>query len=76
MDGERQVNWLLGQVADQVGDLHAQRVGDLAQHQERGVAGAALQLGEVTLGHARGLGQDFARHAAPRAAKAHPVRGE
>ena len=73
VDGERQVDRPLRRVADQGGGLDAQRIGELAQHQQRGIAGAALQLGQVALGDARRLGQRLARHAPPRAGQPHAL---
>ena len=77
MQGERQVHGTLGRVAHQRGGLDAERLGDLAQHQKRGIAGPALQLRQVALGHPRSPRQRLARHAAagPRQphALAHPL---
>jgi len=46
------------------GDVHG--AGDLAHDEQRGVAGAPLELGEVALRDPGGLRQHAPRHAAPR----------
>jgi hypothetical protein len=58
---------------DQFQQRDAQRVGDMAQHHDRGIGFAALDLGQVALGHRGAQGQGLARHAAPGARLAHAV---
>ena len=62
-----------GHVAEQFGQRALQRVGHLQQHQDRGVADAVLEVGEMALGDAGALGQRLARHAAAGAQRAHAL---
>ena len=64
VQGEREIHGALRRVAHQRGGLDAQRLGDLAQHQQGGIAGAPLQLGQVALGHTGCARERLARHAA------------
>ena len=73
VQGQGQVDGPLRRVADERGGLDAERIGDLAQHQQRGIAGAALELGQIALGHARRLGQRLARHAPAGARQPHAL---
>ena len=56
---------------EQLGHGNAERARDAAQQQDRRVAFAGLELGEVALRHVRVLRQDLARHAAALARFAH-----
>jgi hypothetical protein len=58
---------------DQFQQRDAERVGDMAQHHDRGVGFAAFDLGQVALGDRRAQGQRLARHAAPGACLAHAM---
>ena len=73
VDGKGEIDGPLGRVADQRGGLDAERLGELAQHQQRGIAGAALELGQVALRDARRLGQRLPRHAAAGTGEAHAL---
>ena len=53
-------------VADQLGEVAVERAGDLLQDQDRGVADAVFEVGQVPLRHARGLGDRLASQAAAR----------
>ena len=44
----------VGHVADQLGERAVERRRDLLQHQDRGVADAVFEVGQVALGHVRG----------------------
>jgi hypothetical protein len=51
-------------VAEQFGQRALQRLGHVEQHQDRRVADAVLQIGQVPLRHVGGNGHLLARHAA------------
>jgi benzoate-CoA ligase len=53
-------------VADQLGEVAVERAGDLLQDQDRCVADAVFEVGQVPLGHARGLGDRLAGEATTR----------
>ena len=55
-----------GHVADQLGERAVERVRDLLQHQDRGVADAVFEVGEMPLGDARGGRDRLAGQAAAR----------
>ena len=63
----------IGTIIDELGQRHAQRLGDAAQQHDRAVAGAPLELRQVALGHVRMLRQRLSRHAAPGAQDAHAL---
>jgi hypothetical protein len=50
-----------------------QGLGHLEQHQDGGVAGAVLQIGQVPLGHIRRQRQGLARHSPARPQVAHAL---
>jgi hypothetical protein len=56
-----------GDVADQFGQRALQRTGHLQQHQDRRIADAVFQVGQVALGHVGRQRQRLAGHAAARA---------
>ena len=57
-------------VAEQVGQRTLERRGDLLQDQDRSVAAAGFQIGQVPLGDVRRGSERLARQAAPRAQRA------
>ena len=49
MQGEREVDGALGCIAHQRGGFDAERLGDLAQHQQRRIAGTAFELARAAI---------------------------
>ena len=74
MQDQGQVDRSLVLVADELRRFQAQCIGDLAKNEQRSIAGAPLQLGQVALRNARRLEKRLARHAAARAAPAARAR--
>ena len=66
----------LGPVAHDVGERQSHRLGDLAQQDDRDVAVAGLELGEVALRDGAVARQDLARHPAPRPCLANALAEE
>ena len=62
-----------GHVAQQLRERALKRAGDLQEDEDRGVADAIFQVGQVPFGNVGRLRERFARHAAPRAQRLHPL---
>lgn len=62
-----------GFVADQFGQRSAERIGHLTQHQDRGIAHAKFEIGEMALGNLRGARQGATGHAAARTKRPGPL---
>ena len=72
-DEQCQIDRPLAALADQVGQRHAHRFGDLAQQGNGNIALADFELGQIALRNAGRAGQDPARHATPRTRRAHAL---
>ena len=73
MDSKRQIDRPLRRITHQRGSFDAERIGELTQHQEGGIAGAALQLRQIALGNPGRLGERLARHAPAGARQPHAL---
>src|SRR5260221_8596649 len=73
---EGELDRTLGPVAHDVGERQSHRLGDLAQQDDRDVAVASLELGEVALRDGAVARHDLARHPAPRPCLANALAEE